>query len=65
MLVMGKVLKGFQRINGGEIQPAMRAEKAGSAAFGAFIHQCGPDNRGRRQLSQNGDPFTRIVRLRF
>jgi len=56
MLVVSKALKGFQGIGGGKIQPATRAEKAGSATLGAFIHQCAPGNRSRRQVSQNGDP---------
>ena len=64
VLVVPKVVEGFQGIGSCEIHPAVRAEKAGSAAFGAFIHQSGPGNRRRRQLSQWGS-FTRIVRSRF
>jgi hypothetical protein len=56
MLMAGKVLKSFQRIGSGKIQPAARAEKAGSAALGAFIHQGWPGYRGGRQFSQNGFP---------
>ena len=56
MLMVGKVLESFQRIGGGKIQPATRAEEAGAAAFGAFIHQCWPSDSSRRQLSQNRDP---------
>ena len=41
-LMVGKILKGVERTSGGEIQAAARAEKAGSAALGAFTHQCGP-----------------------
>lgn len=48
MLVVGEILKGFQRISGGEIQAATRAEKAGSATLGAFVHQRGPGDRTRR-----------------
>jgi hypothetical protein len=63
MLMAGKVLKGFQRIGSGEIQPATRAEKASAAALGAFIHQGWPGYRSGRQFSQNGF-LARIVRLR-
>ena len=63
MLMVGKVLKSFQRIGSGKIQPAARGEKAGSAALGAFIHQGWPGYRSGRQFSQNGF-LARIVRLR-
>jgi hypothetical protein len=63
MLMVGEFLESFQRVGSGEIQPASRAEEAGVATFGAFIHQCWPGNRSRRQLSQDGDPFIRILRL--
>jgi hypothetical protein len=64
MLVLGEVLESFQRIGSGEIQAATRAEKAGAAAPGAFIHQGWPGYRSRRQVSQNGFLAT-IVRLRI
>jgi len=54
MLMVAKVLESFQRVGSSEIQPASRAEEAGVAALGAFIHQRWPDNRRRRQLSQMG-----------
>jgi len=54
MLMVSKILEGFQRICGGEIQAATRAEKAGAATLGAFIHQGWPGNRSGRQFSQNG-----------
>jgi len=57
MLMMREVLKGFQRVGSGEIKAASRAEEAGVATLGAFIHQCRPGNRSRRQLSQDGDPL--------
>jgi len=63
MLVLSEVLKSFQRIGSGEIQAATRAEKAGAAAPGAFIHQGRAGYRSRRQFSQNGFLAT-IVRLR-
>jgi len=53
MLMVGEILEGFQRVSGGEIQAATRAEKAGSATLGALVHQRGPDERTRRQISQN------------
>ena len=62
MLMVGEVLKGFQRVGSGEIQAAARAEKTGSAALGAFVHQRGPGYRNRRQFSQNGFLW-QIVRL--
>jgi hypothetical protein len=62
MLMVGKVLEGFQRIGSGKIQPASRAEEAGIAALGAFIQQCRAGYRSRRQFSQNSS-FQRIVRL--
>jgi hypothetical protein len=63
MLMVGEILEGFQRISGGEIQSTARAEKAGTAALGAFIHQGWPGNRSRRQFSQEWISFARIVRL--
>jgi hypothetical protein len=52
MLMLGKVLEGFQRVRSGKIKAASRAEEAGVATSGAFIHQGWPGNRSRRQLSQ-------------
>jgi hypothetical protein len=49
-LMVGKILKGVERTSGGEIQAAARAEKAGSAALGAFIYQRGPGDRTRRHV---------------
>lgn len=54
MLMVGKILEGFQRVLRREIQAATRAEKAGYATLGALIHQRGPGYRTRRQFSQNG-----------
>jgi hypothetical protein len=54
MLMVGKVLESFHRIGSGKIKAASRAEEAGVAALGAFIHQRWPVNRSRRQLSQMG-----------
>src|ERR1700724_4129891 len=55
VLMLGKVLKGFQRVRGGEIQAAVGAIKARSAVLAAFIHQCGPGYRSWRQFSQDKD----------
>ena len=45
VLMVGEILKGFQRVSGGEIQTATRAEKAGAATLGALVHQGGPGER--------------------
>jgi hypothetical protein len=45
MLMVGEILEGFQRVSGGEIQTATRAEKAGAATLGALVHQGGPGER--------------------
>jgi hypothetical protein len=45
MLMVGEILEGFQRVSGGEIQTATRAEKAGAAILGALVHQGGPGER--------------------
>jgi len=56
MLMVGEILEGLQRVGGGEIQAATRAEKAGDATFGALVHQGGPGERTGRQFSQNRVP---------
>jgi hypothetical protein len=56
MLMVGEILEGFQRVSGGEIQTATRAEKAGAPALGALVHQGGPGERTGRQFSQNWTP---------
>jgi hypothetical protein len=43
VLMVSKILEGFERVGRGEIQAATRAEKAGSAALCALVHQRGPD----------------------
>jgi hypothetical protein len=45
VLMVGEILEGFQRVSGGEIQTATRAEKAGAATLGALVHQGGPGER--------------------
>jgi len=59
MLMVGKALESLQRVCSGEISPH-REQKKRSTALGAFIHQCGPDDSSRRQLSQNGDPLQEL-----
>ena len=44
MLMLGKVLEGFHSVGSGKIKAASRAEEAGVATLGAFIHQGGPDD---------------------
>jgi hypothetical protein len=48
VLMVSKILEGFERVGRGEIQAATRAEKAGSAPLGALVHQRGPDYRTGR-----------------
>ena len=56
VLMVGEIVEGFERVSGGEIQTATRAEKAGVATLGALIHQGGPGERTGRQFSQNWTP---------
>jgi len=58
VLMVGEILEGFQRVSGGEIQTATRAEKAGAATLGTLVHQGGSGERTGRQFSQNRGPFS-------
>jgi hypothetical protein len=48
MLMVGEILESFQRVSGGQIKAATRAEKTGAATLGALVHQRGPGDRTRR-----------------
>ena len=48
VLMVGEILEGFQRVSGGEIETATRAEKTGAATLGALVHQGGPGKRTGR-----------------
>jgi len=54
--MVGEILEGFQRVSGGEIQTATRAEEARIATLGALVHQGGAGERTGRQFSQNRVP---------
>src|ERR1700730_474903 len=57
VLMLGKVLKGFQSVRGGEIQAAVGAIKAGSTTLPAFLDQRGLNDRTGRRFSQKKDSF--------
>ena len=48
MLMVGEILEGFQRVGGGEVQTATRAEKAAFATLDPLVDQRGPSDRARR-----------------
>ena len=54
VLVVSKILESFQRVLGGKIHAATRAEETGYATLAALVHQRWPGYRTRRKFSQSG-----------